>query len=115
MDNYLEGIVKEIKEHENKQKNSMNKKLSSEFKKDDLFFKLQEDVRKNVQDYIDGYNTIFNTKNCDHIISTYFLIFWANFNHIYGKNGEKNSTDFIKEAILKIIDGNDLPPIHKDN
>ena len=93
----------------------MIKKLSSEFKKDDLFFKLQENVKKNVQNYIDGYDKIFDTKNCDHIISTYFLIFWANFQHIYGKNGQKNSTDFIKESILKIIDGNDLPPIHKNN
>jgi len=93
----------------------MAKKLSSEFKKDNLFFNLQKDVSKNVQDYIDGYNTIFKSKNCDHIISTYFLIFWANFHHIYGKNGQKNSTDFIKESILKIIDGNDLPSIHKNN
>ena len=93
----------------------MNKKLSSEFKKDDLFFKLQEDVKKNVNHYIDTYNIIFNSKNCDHIISTYFLIFWANFHHIYGKDGQKNSTNFIKESIFKIIDGKDLPSMHKNN
>lgn len=93
----------------------MNKKLSSEFKKDELFFKLQEDVKKNVNHYIDTFNIIFNSKNCDHIISTYFLIFWANFHHMYGKDGQKNSTNFIKESIFKIIDGKDLPPIHKNN
>ena len=93
----------------------MVKKLSNEFKKDDLFFNLQKNVNKNIQNYIDNYEIIFDSKNCDHIISTYFLIFWTNFQHIYGKNGQKNNTNFVKELILKIIDGKDLPPIHKDN
>jgi len=33
MDNYLNGIIKEIKEHKNKSKGDMKKELSSEFKK----------------------------------------------------------------------------------
>ena len=93
----------------------MIKKLSNEFKKDDIFFNLQLNVRKNIQHYIDEYNLIFNSKNCDEIISTYFLIFWTNFRHIYGKNGEKNNTDIIKKNILEIIDGKKLPPEHKNN
>ena len=81
--------------------------------KDVEFFDIQKEFSKNIDKSIDRITANFDN-DTNTIVTMLFLFFWSKFHHMYGVKGEKYSTDFVKQNINRIIDG-DIPPRHVMN